>query len=110
MTFEEFRRSQPVNNWVVQSSQLNVGDKIAFWYAGQYPVRAKVVDIISDYIIQVKQPDGLGYFFYTVNLTQDVTFILSSVEVPPPLPRECTCGAKHTSNPNFHLPFCELND
>jgi hypothetical protein len=22
---------------------------------------------------------------------------------------ECTCGAKHTSNPNFHLNYCVLN-
>ena len=23
---------------------------------------------------------------------------------------KCTCGAKHTSNPNHHLPYCDIKE
>jgi hypothetical protein len=26
-----------------------------------------------------------------------------------PVPKQCTCGAKHTCTPNSHLYYCELN-
>ena len=27
----------------------------------------------------------------------------------PDIPVECECGAKHTSNPNYHMNYCKMN-
>lgn len=29
---------------------------------------------------------------------------------PPPIPKECSCGAKHTSNPKWHMQYCDLHE
>lgn len=43
--------------------------------------------------------------YYDNNL--DTLFLFNPTSAPKP---KCSCGAKHTSNPNYHLPYCDIKD
>ena len=49
--------------------------------------------------------------------TEEFTKIISQIEwpdledddeTPPPVPKKCECGAKFTSNPNYHMDWCPM--
>ena len=62
-------------------------------------------DLVEDEMISVDSNfSGLSYMMY--NKQSDIWIELSpSLCIPKD---KCTCGAKHTSRPNYHLEYCDI--
>ena len=108
----------PATNWVMDKEMLNVGDFIAY-----YDDETEN-EVVSTYIgaPSLHFPQYISCKRVTSNLTEVINIFNTVVYKVDPIDaifkesvevkqkRDlCSCGAKHTSNPSFHLSYCEMN-
>ena len=94
-----------LDNWILNQSQVRVGEKVA-WDEQGFEVRGIVVLLPeSAHNLRVRREDN--GFLVTLNFYTTVTYIVARECVKRV---ECSCGAKHTSNPKYHLSYCDLDD
>ncbi len=99
-----FRERYPIDNWVVSKNNVEVGDTIIYdCDATEEEVKAIVVGFsTSDQYIHCKRLKSK--IVEVINIYNTIVYKIESVK------KECTCGAKFTSNPSFHLNYCDEKD
>lgn len=102
------RNKYPLSSWVLSQDQLNPGDLIAFFDTHkQEEIHAEVLSLPpsghNEYIAcrRVGSPISELVNFYDV-----VVYRVTSKEVAHS--PTCSCGAHFTSNPKFHLSYCDF--
>lgn len=82
--------------------KIKVGDTVkAFHPLSNAWVICEVDNLLDDKRIWVRAASEDGFRF-VCDLTRECVYLFEQHF-------ECTCGAKHTNSPNFHLPYCECN-
>jgi hypothetical protein len=102
----------PINNWILSRNGCQIGDKVAYWDSDTQSERQGSITAftLNAHEIVVKL-DSQYWFQNDQEITLDFyqTIIYKINKEIPDNDNSCSCGAKHTSNPNFHLKYCALN-
>ena len=89
----------PLKDWVITTAALNEGDPLVYLEDSQF-VYANYVGEVSDakfgtICVQIPGKPVVDI----INIMDTITYKC----------QKCTCGAKHTSFPNYHLNYCQQN-
>jgi hypothetical protein len=106
----------PLENWVLSQDHVQIGDTVAFYDEQlQQEIKAKILGFPSSDLKQYltcKRP-GANYS-EVINIYDVIVYRLNEEFIDTDYRGtksrfpECTCGAKHTSNPKFHLSYCDV--
>ena len=105
------RLKYPISDWVLGQDNLSPGDVVAFFCEVELKeVHAEVIGFPSKELrqyISCRRLDGNipSNTSEVVNFYNTIVYKLRSGKKTP---KECTCGAKYTSNPKHHLSYCEV--
>ena len=102
MASSEFKKKYPIESWIVNPDMLKIGDHIVYEEFNS-EIKATYVGEFSKSKIKIKTGGGL---IQIINIFDTIVFKLGT-KVQNNI--TCTCGAKHTSNPTFHLYYCDLS-
>lgn len=104
----------PLENWVLSQDNLKIGDSIAFFDENaQQEVIATVLGFPSTDLKQYLSCKRAGApFTEVINFYDNVVYRVdkpaNQVELKYDVKiGECSCGAKFTSNPKYHLSYCD---
>lgn len=99
------REKYLISDWVLGQDNVSPGDIIAFFCEElQSEVQAEVLGFPSKDLKQYISCRRLdSHYSEVVNFYTTIVYKVKSINT---LFEECTCGAKHTSNPRFHLSYC----
>ena len=100
----DIRDKYKIDQWVLSSDGLEEGDRIAF----ECPVAKR--ELIGRFLRPANQRGTLvldvdnreRYISYYDNILYRVDKWEDIAQ------KGCTCGAKHTSNKNYHLRYCDI--
>jgi hypothetical protein len=103
--FEKWRQSYPISEWILSSDYVNVGDRVEFWDEGEERSFKGEIEqkLDTPYFMIRLDWDGC---LHKISYYNHVTFKCKKYTDP----TKCSCGAKHTSNPKYHLSYCDLNE
>jgi hypothetical protein len=104
--FVPLRNKYPITDWILSQSCVEIGDIIAYYSESERKeVHAEVIAFCVDpkSCILCRRID--------CRLQEEINFYYTIVYKIGHKKFEgiCTCGASHTSNPDFHLTYCDLN-
>lgn len=92
----------------VQTWEDLLGKDIVLYIGSQKIVTGgKLVGVKSHNILEI---ESLGLVWIHSFSFGDYAILAPTLELDENKTLECTCGAKHTSRPNFHLSYCEVKD
>lgn len=100
------RNKYSISNWVLSRECVNKGDLIAFYSEEeQKEIHAIVLGFPSEEHREYLSCRRVGSSYTEViNFYSNIVYKIMDAEDE----RICSCGAKHTSNPKYHLPYCDL--
>ncbi|MBF0298843.1 MAG: hypothetical protein HQK51_08990 [Oligoflexia bacterium] len=100
------RNKYPINDWVLSQDCIGSGDVIAFFCDEEKKeVHAEVIGFPSGEYKQYLSCKRIGSnYTEVINFYSTIVYKVKNAEIN----KACTCGAKYTSNPKFHLSYCDL--
>ena len=108
MTYEQFKSKYPISKWLVNTYKIQFGDTVkAYAEDLQRECDVEVTYVIDDFTFEGLVTVEDTTRMITFDIRKEIMFYID--ERPPELPKSCTCGAKYTSNTNYHLPYCDLS-
>ena len=103
MSSNPLAKKYTIDAWVVSRSVLKNGDRIVFYdYDRNMEVTAEVI-----LTVEHKKPEEITirrigtYASEVLNIYNTITYLLNRSL------KACSCGAKHTSCPTYHLSYCD---
>ena len=97
------RMKYPITQWILSPSNVKIGDTVAF-EEYEKEIHGIVVAFPGDHSkLTIKRCDTGER--QVINFYNTITYLIISKKNGP-----CTCGAKHTSNPDHHLSYCDAGD
>ncbi len=102
------RKKYSIANWVLSQDNVSPGDTVAFYCPKESrEIHAEVLGFPSKEMRQYISCKRNGQ-----DQSELINFYSTIVyRINGPIEKKsnsCTCGAKHTSNPKFHLNFCDI--
>lgn len=108
----------PLENWVLSQDNVRIGDTIAFYSEDQQQeIHAKVLGFPSTgqrQYLTCKRADAnytevINFYDVVVyKIESEISDGKISASISKVVGSSCSCGAKFTSNPKYHLGYCEL--
>lgn len=97
----------PVSQWIIEKESLKVGDRVVFF---SHTEQAEMTGRITEEF-DVAGIDNRNYLFIetandlmAINFYTNIVYkLIDSFDIVP----KCSCGAKYTSSPKYHLSYCE---
>ncbi|MBF0314392.1 MAG: hypothetical protein HQK50_00125 [Oligoflexia bacterium] len=101
------RNKYPITDWVLSKECVIKGDVVAFFCEEEkQEVHAEVLGFPSEEHRQYVSCRRLGTeYTEVINFYSTIVYKIKDAVTAS---RACTCGARHTSNPRFHLSYCDL--
>jgi hypothetical protein len=103
------RSKYPLTDWLLTWKDCKIGDEIVFWdIEEKEEVMARIVGFtLSVNKIIVRRNFGNPFGMEEeINLYDTIVYKMRGISKADD---GCTCGAKHTSNPKYHLVYCDKN-
>ena len=104
MKMREFRKKFYIGDWVIDKLDVKVGDRLV-WY--DTDTEMETYGYVVGY---AKSCENSLLVCRDRSSTTEVLNYLATVVIR--INKDevfCSCGAKHTSNPKYHLPYCECS-
>lgn len=108
------RDKYPIDRWVLSKENVDTGDIVAFWDAEtdqeiqcRVTIPTKQMREHREYgnclpvVLRINGEEKRGL----LNFYNNIVYKITGREI---VGRECSCGAKHTSNPNWHMHYCDF--
>lgn len=101
------KEKYPTSDWVISLKNLNDGDWVVYENEWGQEVTAQYLGIPEGAKpgIMLVQPENQEAAD-VVSIYETVTYKLRTNRST----KTCSCGARHTSNPKFHLKYCNIGE
>lgn len=102
---QDFRFRYSEKDWIVHHlDTIKEGDIVIYEGGNGVEIEGKFLEFIGDdgsIMVVERLDDGLADM---LGIYDEIIFIKEKKQEL----KICTCGARHTSQPNFHLSYCDL--
>lgn len=99
------RSKYPITDWVLSRECVKVGELIAFWDDElNQEIHAEIIGFPSE-----EHRQYLSIKRINCEYTECINYYNTIVyKIGRSFNLKCTCGAKFTSNPKYHLQYCDI--
>ena len=106
MTLKDSRFKYRLIDWVISRDDLAIGDRVV-WFDldSESGVFGYVVGMTHHHDNKILVCRDSSEITELVDFMDTIVFKYGKLSGRS---RKCSCGAKHTSNPKFHLSYCDL--
>lgn len=105
------RNKYSVEQWITDRENLVIGDTVAYYSEEeQKEVISEVISFPSQTFTQYISCRRVNdETTEVVNIYNTIVYKVAAQSRSVSSTRECSCGARFTSNPNYHLNYCDLS-